>query len=276
MTELGDAPPDTPTDSNERGSINRAYLRRTGGIFALGLVGVIGFAITALLVPETLPEVPEVSRTVLLVASLVQPIILVFIAAAFGTRLAPRLGFRSHITARITGVSINRSLVAEAQTAVPAGLGTGVLIVGLDVLFSSAVGSALAPSETATVTTVLASVPLRFLYGGLTEEVLLRWGFMTILVWGGWRLTGRPTQPTRATVWGAILVAAVVFGAGHLPALAAEMPLTSAVIARTVLLNSVGGVVFGWLYWRLSLEAAMVGHAAAHIPLLGAALAAVI
>jgi membrane protease YdiL (CAAX protease family) len=32
-----------------------------------------------------------------------------------------------------------------------------------------------------------------------------------------------------------------------------------------VALNAIGGIVFGWLYWRRSLEAAMVAHASAHV-----------
>jgi membrane protease YdiL (CAAX protease family) len=38
-------------------------------------------------------------------------------------------------------------------------------------------------------------------------------------------------------------------------------------VARTVLLNAVAGVLFGWLYWRGRLEAAMVAHASFHVPL---------
>jgi hypothetical protein len=32
-----------------------------------------------------------------------------------------------------------------------------------------------------------------------------------------------------------------------------------------VLLNALGGVLFGWLFWRRSLEAAMVAHATTHV-----------
>jgi membrane protease YdiL (CAAX protease family) len=46
-------------------------------------------------------------------------------------------------------------------------------------------------------------------------------------------------------------------------------------VARTVLLNAVVGVLFGWLYWRRSLEAAMVAHAAFHLPLVALSLAQV-
>ena len=31
-------------------------------------------------------------------------------------------------------------------------------------------------------------------------------------------------------------------------------------VARTVLLNAVAGVVFGWLYWKRGLEMAMLAH----------------
>jgi membrane protease YdiL (CAAX protease family) len=68
-------------------------------------------------------------------------------------------------------------------------------------------------------------------------------------------------------MWFAIIIAAVLFGIGHLPALAQSVGLTPALIARTVLLNAIAGVILGWLYWQRSLEAAMVGHAAFHVPL---------
>jgi hypothetical protein len=41
--------------------------------------------------------------------------------------------------------------------------------------------------------------------------------------------------------------------------------LTPIVVIRTVLLNALGRVVFGWLFWRRSLEAAMVAHGSVHI-----------
>jgi len=34
---------------------------------------------------------------------------------------------------------------------------------------------------------------------------------------------------------------------------------------RTVVLNALGGVVFGWLFWRRNLETAMLAHAMAHV-----------
>ncbi|WP_225852851.1 hypothetical protein, partial [Haemophilus parainfluenzae] len=55
---------------------------------------------------------------------------------------------------------------------------------------------ALLPPEFVTQAQRLDIAPIsRFLYGGITEEILLRWGLMTLLVWGLWRLFGNPPSP---------------------------------------------------------------------------------
>jgi hypothetical protein len=61
-------------------------------------------------------------------------------------------------------------------------------------------------------------------------------------------------------VWMSIVGAALQFGAGHLPSGAALTPLTPIVAARTVMLNGLRGVLYGWFYWRLALARAMVVH----------------
>ena len=109
---------------------------------------------------------------------------------------------------------------------------------------------------------------LGVLYGGTTEELLLRWGLMTLFVWIGWRVVQRRQgAPTPVLVWTAIVLAAFLFGAGHLPALAAMVTLTPLLIIRTIMLNALGGLLFGWLFWRYSLEVAMVAHASFHVAL---------
>ena len=102
-------------------------------------------------------------------------------------------------------------------------------------------------------------------YGGIGEEVLLRLFLMTLLVWLVARLRRRP--PGAALYWIAIAIAALLFGAGHLPAAAGLWPLTAIVVLRTLVLNGVAGLVFGWLYWRRGLEAAMCAHFCADLVL---------
>lgn len=101
---------------------------------------------------------------------------------------------------------------------------------------------------------------LASLYGAIDEEVLLRLGVMTFLAWALARLSGHKPALATLLMWVSIVGAALLFGAGHLPAVAALTPLTAIVVARTVLLNGLGGVLYGWLYWRYGLAMAMVAH----------------
>ncbi|MFC7177129.1 type II CAAX prenyl endopeptidase Rce1 family protein [Halosegnis marinus] len=115
------------------------------------------------------------------------------------------------------------------------------------------------------------------LYGGITEELLLRWGVLSLVAYLLWRANGAEGDLSAGVGWAAVLVSAVLFGVGHLPAAASSYGgLTLPVLAFVILGNTVAGVVFGWLYWRRSLEAAMVAHALAHVVAVGASVAALL
>ena len=102
-------------------------------------------------------------------------------------------------------------------------------------------------------------------YGGIVEELELRLFFTTLLAWGLYLLSGKRRLPWQALV--AVLVAALAFGAGHLPAAAQVWPLDAVVITRTVFLNAIAGLVFGWFYVRHGLESAMLSHFCADLVL---------
>jgi membrane protease YdiL (CAAX protease family) len=104
-------------------------------------------------------------------------------------------------------------------------------------------------------------------YGGITEEILMRLFLMTLFIWIGTKLT-RQRQPTQTVIIIAILVAAVIFGLGHLPITASLTKITPIIIARAIFLNGIGGIIFGWLYWKKGLESAMIAHFTADIFLL--------
>jgi membrane protease YdiL (CAAX protease family) len=108
----------------------------------------------------------------------------------------------------------------------------------------------------------------------IREEVWLRLGFMTTVVWVIARVTRR-RSPGAATLWSGIVLAGLLFAALHLP-LVVGRPGDSWALRASVLLGGTAlGVVFGWLYWRKGLVAAMAAHATQDvitkvlIPLLG-------
>ncbi|UQA62671.1 CPBP family intramembrane glutamic endopeptidase [Polyangium aurulentum] len=100
----------------------------------------------------------------------------------------------------------------------------------------------------------------------IKEEILLRFGLMTLLVWLFARLTRRESAGPGA-VWAGNVVAALLFGAAHLPAAASVTTLTAAVVAVALVFNAIAGVIFGWLYWRRGILAAIVAHFSADIVL---------
>lgn len=102
-------------------------------------------------------------------------------------------------------------------------------------------------------------------YGGISEELQMRLFLMTLVAWLCAAAGRRPARDWM--YWTAIVVAALLFGAAHLPAANQVWGLSTIVVARTVALNAVGGLAFGWLYWKRGIEMAMLGHFAADIVL---------
>ena len=94
------------------------------------------------------------------------------------------------------------------------------------------------------------------LYGGIVEEIVMRLFIMTFLVWILYKFLGKGDS----RVWFAIFIAALLFGIAHLPLVATLSALTPYLITRTILLSGIGGIIFGWLYWKKGLESAMVAH----------------
>ena len=250
---------------------NSPFWRRFLALYALALIGVVGLIPGLLSTLSGLLTRPGVSTTMspltLALLSLIQPAILAAIAAAVGVALTPKLGLRSHIVEAAAGVPDAwggfRREIAPALIVAAVGV---VLVLGLDAATRSLVPAPVnipAGQEGRTLGLTITGV----LYGGIVEEILLRWGLMTLLAWLLWRLFQRGQGTPRAWImWVAIVASALLFGAGHLPAAAVLYGgLTPPVIVRIVGLNSVLGIGFGWLFWRYSLEAAMLSHASWHV-----------
>ena len=254
-------------------SAHRAsVLARSGITFLAGLPGVLALVLYIYLTIDPAVVPGGLSPAMLAVLSAITPLLLLAVACGLGAYCAHRVGLRSYLVDRLaTGDPVWHRLRGELRLAVGLGLLGSTVIIVLDLALAPFLSQdlpAVVSAQNPTIVDVLAYVPVRFLYGGITEELLLRFGLMSTLAFAGWYVTGRRgVGPSALVMWVAILVSAVLFGVGHLPALAQTTPLTPLLIARTVLLNAVAGVVFGWLYWRHSLEAAMVSHMTFHVPL---------
>ena len=238
-------------------------------LWAAGVGGVIAILPYALTVQapllEEMPPLP-IPLAALIAIQVVQNAVLVAIAVGLGLLLAGRVGLGAPLLeACLAGEPVRRRLRALLTPSVLAGAMAGVLIIGLELLVF---GPQMPP-----VPSILEQPPawqgfLASFYGGITEELFMRLFLMSILAWLvglAWReASGRPAT---GAFWVANLVAALLFGLGHLPATAALVPLTGLVVARAILLNGIAGGLFGYLYWTRGLEAAMLAHFSADIVL---------
>ncbi|MEM9926450.1 MAG: CPBP family glutamic-type intramembrane protease [Cyanobacteria bacterium P01_D01_bin.50] len=104
----------------------------------------------------------------------------------------------------------------------------------------------------------------------MVEELLIRWGLMTFLIWLQWKIFQKGSgKPRSAFFVLGIIIAAAIFGIGHLPILFSLISQpTIFLITLVITLNMVVGVITGWLYWRKGLEAAMIAHMTFHIILI--------
>lgn len=242
-------------------------VRHFGALFGLGLLGVLALLLTILLLDPMYSEQADqlgITLELLAVVTGIQSGLMLAVSVLIGLYLAPRLGFQSHVLNRVS----NRTpLWANIRQEFKPALGGG-LAVGGSLVFAERVAPAtLDDVPEMSVELLVQSVPLRLLYGGITEELLLRWGVMSVVAYLLWRVAGRGTdRPSSGIIWTAIVVAAVLFGVLHLPAAAPVYgALTVEVITFIVGLNAIGGIIFGWLFWRYSLEATIVAHGFAHV-----------
>jgi membrane protease YdiL (CAAX protease family) len=241
-----------------------------GGInWKLFFILLIASVVTSLLVlPYTLalnPALAEVFTPFVLIAQLIQTLIIFSIAIFIGLSLAKRVGFGLPVLEGwLEGREVKSYLKSILGISIGLGVLSGILIILLSYLFTS-VSAVFQGAELA--------VPvwkgfLASFYGGIGEEILLRLFLMTLLVWIFFKIKKTADgKPTRIGIWLAIILAAVLFGIGHLPITSAITAITPLVIARAIILNGVGGIIFGWLYWKKGLESAMIGHFSADIVL---------
>ena len=220
-----------------------------------------------LVLPYSLALAPSpVAITLLLVLlSFAQNLVLFAIVTFFGLLLSKPVGLGLPVLEScLEGKNQAGALKAILPSSVILGAVSGILIILLDIPFQAFS----AEIQQADVNIAWWKGFLASFYGGIAEEVLCRLFLVTLFVWIGFKI--KKTEdgvPAKAGVWISIILAAVLFGLGHLPATAALMPITFIVVVRAIVLNSIAGIVCGWLFWKKGLESAMIAHFSADIVL---------
>ena len=106
----------------------------------------------------------------------------------------------------------------------------------------------------------------RIFYWWILEEILIRFGLMTFLVWIFYKIF------KKKNIWiygSAIIISSIIFGVGHLPVMKLLVwDLTTIIIFYTIFGNFIPGLIFGYLYYKNGLEVAMIAHIGTHIILI--------
>ncbi len=237
----------------------RLWLAAVPGIIALTplLAGIIALE----------KEPPPLPLPVLLIIGTIQSSVLAAAAVFAGVSLAPRVGLHAPLFEGRFPAGWSRAILLPG---VLWGILGGAMLFGIAYLFMPL----LPPGFHAAAAELSIPWYARLLYGGITEEVLIRWGLMTLIVWIVFRVSKEPRDEAgaprlKAAYLTGIVVSALAFAALHLPTASAISPVvTGSLVAYVLLANSVFGLIAGYLYWRRGLECAMAAHITAHLTMM--------
>jgi len=233
-------------------------------LWFLGLLGVI----------SVLPVIPQmiamqnqpipISIFQVQAIAFVQSGVLILIAVILGSTFASQVNLSAPVLEAI--LKRQPALTKLKPQIIPALLG-GILGGVFIILFSLKFQALLPPEFLLAAKKMTIPWYARIFYGGIAEELLIRWGLMSFLVWLFFRSFQNNASNIKPVIYvSAIVVSALVFGLGHLPmAYALSSVVTLPLIVYILVGNAVFGFVAGGLYWKYGLECAIVSHMLAHI-----------
>lgn len=231
----------------------------------LWLAGMIG-EVTLLWIELPLPANSfPISLTVIKLLGLLQSTVIMSLAVLAGVALASRLNLSAPFLEALAQGLTHPASVLKQQIA-PGVMG-GLVSAGLTLAWFFLLKPFLPPEFLSAGAEFAPPWFVRILRGGMSEEIVMRWGLMTLLVWLPWRiLQRRQGNPRPIYVMGAIGVSALVFGLLHLPTVSLLSPtVTPALVLYIIVGNALVGTIAGYLYWQTGLESAMVAHALFHV-----------
>lgn len=234
-------------------------------IMSLGFLGVLSILTMELPIPEEAKKelFKKFTPSQVQWLSLINPTVLVTGATFLGVALYPKTKLTLPVFEHIVGIKkLSSSLFKITIAGTIAGVISGALIL----LIASFAEHYLADEFLVINSQFKPSILGRFLYGGISEEILMRFGLMTFIIYLGTIITKKHTA---LVYWTAIIFAALLFGVGHLPVVFQSLSDPSpSFITYIILANATAGILFGWIYWRKGLAAAMIAHSFAHVTML--------
>lgn len=220
-------------------------------LFAFGLLGIFSLLLGLKLPEELLLTIP---KPLALALSLLNPSIILIISIIIGTFL------QSKINSKITFDFYSgekQSIKKKILYSILLGMILGIVLQMIYLYFKEFL-----PIEMHKTEENQLHIITRVLYGGITEEILMRFGFMSFCIW----MISKILSKQKTVYWSSILISSLVFATLHIPYVSVIIEkLDFTVVSYVLLANTLGGILFGYLYWRINLVSAMIAHVSAHI-----------
>ena len=227
-------------------------------LFVLGLLGILS---TDIPIPDETTEtsLKELTPQQIQAIAKIESSIMLTIAIAIGVLLHKKVDLHVPIIEGTLNMEKRWSLREILWCGLLGGIATGSLSILIGVIFYPYIANALVELGE----NFRPSLATRFLYGGFTEEIMFRFGFMTLVVW----LTSKIAKSGSVNIhWVGIIVTSTVFALAHLPSVFLAVSDPSIGLVTYYLIGTfAGGLVFGWLYWKTGLESAFVAHIVSHV-----------
>ena len=231
-------------------------------IFFLGLLGVLSLLLSNFQSAIELPQeiTSQYSSTQIQFLMLINPLILLSISVLIGNLCFRKVGLEAPILSTNFGLQENLPLIKDfLKIGVISGIVVGIILILISVVSEKVISSELVNSPLSSSLNIIT----RLMYGGITEEILMRFGLMTFLVWIIDKISN---SESNWVFLFAILISSLMFALGHLPIVYETVEVVSFGLVTYILIaNSIAGMVYGYLYWKKGLECSMISHMATHI-----------
>lgn len=192
--------------------------------------------------------------------SLIQPLLLGIIAIYFGHRYASKVKLRSILTEKIE----NRQPVNNytLKDSVPFIVSSAVIValfeLSFDFIFQNWLPEIFQPQFS--VPTIAQTMSSLF-YSGVAQEMLLRWGVMTAIIYV---LSTQGKRITEMHYYIGIVFTAVLYAFSQYNNIFGYVDLSFVLILRILLLSGLAGILYGWIYKTFHFEAAVLSHVLAN------------
>lgn len=202
-----------------------------------------------------LAGVEDLSAFMASLLTVIQPFFLAVLAPLAGHFFTYRLGLKSVVYDYFDSQKVAKAkLKVSLQPALVLGLLYGLMIASFDLIFRPWLPDIVSQGlQAPSLIDLVGSI----FYSGVVEEVMLRFGLMTLFLY---IISFQARRVTKGRVIFTIVFQTVLFMMAYLPNVTTYLDLTPVVVIRLFVFVGLSNLLFSYLYYRYHIEAAMISH----------------